>query len=221
MVLHRDRLYIYAGKNLKRSFSDLWEFEIETAKFRRVAMRNEPKEDRSGHIAVMYKENMLVFGGITSVTHERDDLLSYSFETGEWRTIWENSEEKCGMLQVEKKKVPHKKLSNVNQKCLENAVFQSKYESHSPEQIGKYRRPLAEEKQTKVKIRFNYETKRSKKEKQRKIMLINDIEAEQNNCPHTEKYSPLIESLTNSIMLTSSIIHTTPAPSRERHRQGA
>lgn len=37
---------------------------------------------------------MIVFGGIESVTHERDDLLSFSFETKEWRVIWMNSEEK-------------------------------------------------------------------------------------------------------------------------------
>jgi hypothetical protein len=56
---------------------------------------------------------MIIFGGITSVTHERNDLLSYSFEKKEWKIIWENSERKLDGVQEFNKKTPKKRLSNI------------------------------------------------------------------------------------------------------------
>jgi hypothetical protein len=79
MVLYNDSLYIYAGKNLWNSFNDLWEFSLKSRKFTKIVSKNAPLQHRSGHTAVVYKEYMIIFGGITSVTHERNDLLSYNF----------------------------------------------------------------------------------------------------------------------------------------------
>ena len=57
---------------------------------------------------------MIVFGGITSVTHERDDLLFYSFETNSWNTLWTNCEDR-----ENKKRIAQKKLSNTKVKSME------------------------------------------------------------------------------------------------------
>lgn len=57
---------------------------------------------------------MVVFGGITSVTHERDDMLSYCFETNSWQTLWTNCEDK-----ENKKRIAQKKLSSTKTKSAE------------------------------------------------------------------------------------------------------
>lgn len=66
---------------------------METSQFKMLSPGPEKQKNelRSGHSAVVYKNYMLVFGGISSVTHERDDLLAYCFKTGKWGTIWKNS----------------------------------------------------------------------------------------------------------------------------------
>lgn len=39
---------------------------------------------RSGHSAAVYKDFMLVFGGIHEVTKELDDMLIYDFKNNWW-----------------------------------------------------------------------------------------------------------------------------------------
>ena len=78
MVEYKNCLYIYGGKNLNRSFNELWECNLSTLKFKQLSENiNIKLQNRSGHSAIVYKDYMLIFGGILSVTHERDDLLCY------------------------------------------------------------------------------------------------------------------------------------------------
>ena len=86
---------------------------------------------------------MIIFGGITGVTHERNDLLFYAFNEGKWQSVWEND------------------TSKKNKNILENLKFNlSKKKSMKPERrteknkttfrvvdkpittMRKYRRPL-------------------------------------------------------------------------------
>ncbi len=44
---------------------------------------------RSGHSATLYKDRMLIFGGIYEITKELNDLLAFDFSKGEWSTVFE------------------------------------------------------------------------------------------------------------------------------------
>lgn len=39
---------------------------------------------RSGHCACVYEGRLVVFGGTTGVTHERNDLVVYDVEMNMW-----------------------------------------------------------------------------------------------------------------------------------------
>lgn len=71
MVVYMDNLYIFAGKNLSKSFSDFWKFDLKTNSFTKLpsGVPGEKEELRSGHSAVIHSDYMIVFGGLSSVTH--------------------------------------------------------------------------------------------------------------------------------------------------------
>ena len=39
---------------------------------------------RSGHSATIFKDYMIVFGGVKAVTKEIDDTCAFNFKTKEW-----------------------------------------------------------------------------------------------------------------------------------------
>ena len=40
---------------------------------------------RSGHSMLSYKNHLIVFGGLGEVVHEKNDLISFDFETKLWK----------------------------------------------------------------------------------------------------------------------------------------
>lgn len=44
---------------------------------------------RSGHSACLYKDMMLIIGGIFEVTRELDDMLLFDFRNRRWITFFE------------------------------------------------------------------------------------------------------------------------------------
>ena len=50
---------------------------------------DEPPLARSGHSACLYKEFMLIFGGIHEVTKELDDMHIFDFKNKRWIQFFE------------------------------------------------------------------------------------------------------------------------------------
>ena len=89
---------------------------------------------------------MLIFGGITGVTHERNDLLMYNFDLRSWSLIWQNYTEKKEIndLISNSKLILSKKLSmNPREKTAEKRkTIRQMKEKKVAITFRKYRRPL-------------------------------------------------------------------------------
>lgn len=48
-----------------------------------------PPTGRSGHSACLYKDMMLIFGGIIEVTKELDDMHIFDFKNNRWIEFFE------------------------------------------------------------------------------------------------------------------------------------
>lgn len=60
--------------------NDLWTFNLETKTW--IEHPSDPVNaplPRSGHSCALYKDLMLIFGGIFEVTKELNDLMAYDF----------------------------------------------------------------------------------------------------------------------------------------------
>jgi N-acetylneuraminic acid mutarotase len=77
-------MFIFGGKDEDNNkLSDLWEFNLNTYQWSEVQVEDIPLA-RSGHSCTLYKDFMLVFGGIHEVTKELDDMIIYDFKNRRW-----------------------------------------------------------------------------------------------------------------------------------------
>lgn len=83
-------MYIFGGKDDDNKLNDLWEFNLKTLKWTLIQAFDPPMA-RSGHSACLYKEMMIVFGGIFEVTKELDDLILFDFKKKLWITLLEEN----------------------------------------------------------------------------------------------------------------------------------
>lgn len=82
-------MYVFGGKDLDNNkLNDVWEFNLNTYVWTYIEALNPPLA-RSGHSASVYKDMMVVFGGIYEVTRELDDLFIYEFKNKRWITLFE------------------------------------------------------------------------------------------------------------------------------------
>lgn len=67
-------MVIFGGKDEDNNkLNDAWAFNFLTYQWEEI-IADEPPLQRSGHSAILYKEFMVVFGGIHEVTKEMDDV---------------------------------------------------------------------------------------------------------------------------------------------------
>ena len=50
-------------------------------------MTNYSPTARIGHSMVYYKEQLILFGGMEEIAHEKNDLLLFDFKVNEWKII--------------------------------------------------------------------------------------------------------------------------------------
>jgi N-acetylneuraminic acid mutarotase len=89
-----DKMVIFGGIDQDRGrLNDTWVFDFNNKTWQYLTIKTNgfylPRV-RSGHSASIYKENYLVvFGGITAVTKELDDVCALNLVTKEWSQITE------------------------------------------------------------------------------------------------------------------------------------
>lgn len=84
-VVYEDHLYVLGGSNEEcERLNDLWKLNLKTNVWTQVMGLGEVPNGRSGHSAVVYKEFMIVFGGMRDITRETNDMYSYDFITNTW-----------------------------------------------------------------------------------------------------------------------------------------
>ncbi|CAI2360532.1 unnamed protein product [Moneuplotes crassus] len=92
--VHSDgKLYIYGGKDEDTNkLNDLWEFDLKTQTWKEITITQDVPLSRSGHSATVYKNFMIIFGGIHELTQELNDLEAFDLKSKKWYSV---IEEKC------------------------------------------------------------------------------------------------------------------------------
>ena len=80
-------MVIFGGRDFESNkLNDLWVFNFSTYQWEYIEISDDDVKPlrRSGHSACLYKDMMLIFGGIFEVTKELDDMLLFDFRNKRW-----------------------------------------------------------------------------------------------------------------------------------------
>lgn len=78
-------MYIFGGKDEdNEKLKDLWSFDLINHKWTEILCDSSMIVSRSGHSSCVYKDYMILFGGIHEVTKELDDMIAFSFKKNQW-----------------------------------------------------------------------------------------------------------------------------------------
>ena len=90
-VIYKNKLYIFGGTNKDNiRIADIWVYNLSTNTWEEINTSKQvfKMSPRSGHSATIFKDYMIVFGGMMSVTKEIDDTCAFNFRTKEWIQIF-------------------------------------------------------------------------------------------------------------------------------------
>lgn len=79
-------VFLFGGKSNRYS-NTTFVFNTETLKWKKVDTKGSTPSARYGHSAVIYKNNMFVFGGYDNEGGKCNDLYMLSLDTKEWTMI--------------------------------------------------------------------------------------------------------------------------------------
>ena len=92
-VIYSDCLYIFGGKDHDcNKLDDFWQFDIKKKIWTELKKTSDTPLKRSGHSAVIYKNFMIIFGGIHELTQELNDMHIFDFNNGQWFAILNEAE---------------------------------------------------------------------------------------------------------------------------------
>ena len=84
-VVYGGSLYVFGGiSDEGEKLNDFWRLDLSTSVWEEVLGEGDIPTGRSGHTAVVYKDLMVMFGGMKDITKETNDMYSYSFSTNLW-----------------------------------------------------------------------------------------------------------------------------------------
>lgn len=85
-------MYVFGGKNEEsEKLNDLWVYNIAQEKWTQLVPSGEKPYERSGHSMSVFKDYLVIFGGIWEVTKELNDLCVYSIAKNQWVTLNQSS----------------------------------------------------------------------------------------------------------------------------------
>ena len=88
-VIREGKMYVFGGKDDdNEKLKDFWCFDLESRIWTQLDCSEASIASRSGHSASIYKDSMIIFGGIHEVTKELDDMAVYDFKKGEWNHLF-------------------------------------------------------------------------------------------------------------------------------------
>lgn len=84
-----DKMYIFGGKDDENTkLNDVWRFNFRTCQWSLINCLDEPTP-RSGHSAQVYRDYMLIYGGIFEVTKELNDMHIFDLKNERWLCLFE------------------------------------------------------------------------------------------------------------------------------------
>lgn len=82
-------MYIFGGKDDDNNkLSDTWRFSFKTNSWEQIISVDEPLA-RSGHASAVYKDYMIIYGGIYIVTKELNDMHVFDLKANKWLCLFE------------------------------------------------------------------------------------------------------------------------------------
>ena len=83
---------VFGGRDEDNNkLNDLWLFNISSYVWEKIETDFNIPKGRSGHSACLYKDMMLIFGGIYEVTKELDDMYIFDFKNKRWIQFFEEA----------------------------------------------------------------------------------------------------------------------------------
>lgn len=83
-------MLVFGGKDDENEkLSDLWMYNFGTDKWEKLATKNPEPTPRSGHTMVVYRDFIIVFGGIYMLTQELNDLYLYDLKNRNWICLFD------------------------------------------------------------------------------------------------------------------------------------
>ncbi|EGR28436.1 kelch motif family protein, putative [Ichthyophthirius multifiliis] len=83
------KIYMFGGTVVDIKFNDIWKFDIHQKEWEQIQIQKNQiqPETRNGHSLINYKDNLIVFGGIHDITHEKNDMYVFSPNDKQWHII--------------------------------------------------------------------------------------------------------------------------------------
>ncbi len=78
-VVYGNSLYIFGGYLSGNCYNDMYEFDVEKAKWRKVKSEGQIPSERHSHTAVVSGKNMYIFGGCGASDERLNDLYKFNF----------------------------------------------------------------------------------------------------------------------------------------------
>lgn len=91
-LIFGDSMVIFGGRDEESNkLNDIWVFNFTTYQWEEIDIADDEIKPlpRSGHSACLYKDMMLIFGGIYEVTKELDDMFLFDFRNKRWILFFE------------------------------------------------------------------------------------------------------------------------------------
>uniref|UniRef100_A0A7S3FU64 Uncharacterized protein n=1 Tax=Strombidium rassoulzadegani TaxID=1082188 RepID=A0A7S3FU64_9SPIT len=87
--INGDTMYIFGGKDIDNNkLNDIWKFNLRKLHWEQVVCPNGPTP-RSGHSSQIYREFMIIYGGIYEVTKELNDMHVFDMIRERWTCLFE------------------------------------------------------------------------------------------------------------------------------------
>lgn len=87
--LHKSFVYIFGGLDEDHSaLNDFWRLDLETYLWTQIPLKGDSPAARSGHTCIVFRNNLVLFGGIKEIGHETNELFYCNLETHEWALIF-------------------------------------------------------------------------------------------------------------------------------------
>lgn len=87
--IYKNFLYIFGGLDEDHSaLNDFWKLNLETWHWSQINLKGDSPAARSGHTCTIYRNYLILFGGIKEIGHETNELFYCNLESHEWALIF-------------------------------------------------------------------------------------------------------------------------------------
>lgn len=90
-----DHMYIFGGKNNDDfMMNDIWRFNLTNNEWEHLKCNEaDAPRGRAGHSMAVYKNHIIMFGGLYEITRELNDMYVFNVQKNEWRRLFKSTNE--------------------------------------------------------------------------------------------------------------------------------